>query len=189
MANLAIPKPAVISRKEAQVRGLIRFYTGVPCSTHGHLVERYVSNGGCVACVNWKVAAGVPMSDPRAFVLHKALMLPNSYLKHRSPDFLEMYWQVLFNEVDVNMLVCQRALARLEQLQPLRTDNVHLTAKADPALALVDYLNVGWTLEKLLKHGYIARDEAVKVTIPSDMPDAESIKINNLSTGTLFASR
>ncbi|MBC5790661.1 hypothetical protein [Providencia sp. JUb39] len=39
----------VISRKEAAVKGLSRFYTGKPC-VHGHVAERFVSNGVCVEC-------------------------------------------------------------------------------------------------------------------------------------------
>src|SRR5579859_512216 len=42
----------VISRKDAHARGLKRFYTGKPCKG-GHLSERYVVNGGCIACINW----------------------------------------------------------------------------------------------------------------------------------------
>lgn len=41
----------IISRKAAYGMGLRRFYTGVPCK-HGHVAERFVSNGGCTACTN-----------------------------------------------------------------------------------------------------------------------------------------
>ncbi len=39
----------VLSKKEAAMSGLSRFYTGRHCD-FGHLAERYVSNGQCVAC-------------------------------------------------------------------------------------------------------------------------------------------
>jgi|SRR5690554_2918608 len=39
----------IITRKEAKERGLDRYYTGKPCK-YGHVDERYLSYGGCVAC-------------------------------------------------------------------------------------------------------------------------------------------
>jgi hypothetical protein len=38
-------------RQKAAQNGHKRFWTGVPCK-HGHLAERFTSNGGCVKCVN-----------------------------------------------------------------------------------------------------------------------------------------
>jgi hypothetical protein len=43
----------VISRREAHMRGQKQFYTGIHCK-RGHLTARYVSNGGCLDCVNLK---------------------------------------------------------------------------------------------------------------------------------------
>lgn len=40
----------VISRKEAIEKGLRTYFTGKPCK-HGHVAERYVSNGVCVECM------------------------------------------------------------------------------------------------------------------------------------------
>lgn len=37
-------------RRAAFEAGKTRYNTGVPCK-HGHVAERYVSNGGCVQCV------------------------------------------------------------------------------------------------------------------------------------------
>lgn len=39
----------IISRAEAQARGLKRYFTG-KCCKYGHLVERQASNGVCVSC-------------------------------------------------------------------------------------------------------------------------------------------
>jgi len=39
----------LISRKEAKAQGLKRYYSGKPCK-RGHVVERKVSNWGCVEC-------------------------------------------------------------------------------------------------------------------------------------------
>ena len=44
--------PSIISRQEAHVKGLKRFYTGEPCK-RDHVAERFVSNGACVLCQNW----------------------------------------------------------------------------------------------------------------------------------------
>lgn len=59
---------ALISRDDAQLRNLKRFYTGEPCP-RGHDAERYVSNGGCIACVNRATAKkvtnrGAPLYTP-----------------------------------------------------------------------------------------------------------------------------
>ncbi len=39
----------IISRMDAKLDGLKRYYTGQPCK-HGHDLGRYVSNGSCVKC-------------------------------------------------------------------------------------------------------------------------------------------
>ena len=44
-----------IGRDEAKAKGLNRYFTGNLCR-HGHVSERYVSNGLCVLCHK----AGVP---------------------------------------------------------------------------------------------------------------------------------
>lgn len=41
----------IISRKEAKLQGLSRYYTGRSCS-HGHLSERWVCSHGCIKCRN-----------------------------------------------------------------------------------------------------------------------------------------
>ena len=40
----------IISRQEAQSKGLKRFFTGKPCPSKGHLSERLVSNRSCCEC-------------------------------------------------------------------------------------------------------------------------------------------
>lgn len=40
----------IVSREQAQQQGLLKYYTGIPCS-HGHLAERYVSGKNCVECL------------------------------------------------------------------------------------------------------------------------------------------
>jgi hypothetical protein len=43
----------LISRKEAQRRGVKRYFTGVPCRM-GHISERYVVAKLCLACLKWR---------------------------------------------------------------------------------------------------------------------------------------
>ena len=57
---MAVASPSIIDRDKARALGLTRFFTGEPCK-HGHVVERYVSSGGCVECVRghkreWRTA-------------------------------------------------------------------------------------------------------------------------------------
>jgi 5-methylcytosine-specific restriction endonuclease McrA len=39
----------IITKDEARSRGLKRYFSGQPCPG-GHIVERYVGNGGCIEC-------------------------------------------------------------------------------------------------------------------------------------------
>jgi hypothetical protein len=41
--------PDIVSRSEAEARGLKQYFTGKPCM-HGHVVERRCSNGECTVC-------------------------------------------------------------------------------------------------------------------------------------------
>ena len=46
--------PEIVSRREARIRGLSRFYTGQLCAG-GHIAERLTSSGVCVVCsLEWK---------------------------------------------------------------------------------------------------------------------------------------
>jgi hypothetical protein len=47
---LAANHPTILSREEARALGLKRFFTGEPCSKHGHIAERFVCNGMCLKC-------------------------------------------------------------------------------------------------------------------------------------------
>lgn len=39
----------LITRKDAKAQGLLRYFTGIPCS-NGHIAERYVRNCVCLTC-------------------------------------------------------------------------------------------------------------------------------------------
>ncbi|WBF79636.1 hypothetical protein BNNNBJKE_00052 [Aeromonas phage vB_AdhM_DL] len=48
----------IISRKEAKILGLRRYFTGLPCK-HGHIAQREIGNGCCIECKrvwteNWR---------------------------------------------------------------------------------------------------------------------------------------
>jgi hypothetical protein len=47
---------AIISRKDAKQRGLKRYFTGDSCA-HGHVSERRVGNGECLACAVIRLSA------------------------------------------------------------------------------------------------------------------------------------
>ena len=46
-----MPTPYVI----AKAAGRARYFTGKPCK-HGHVAERFVSNGGCITCYKMRTA-------------------------------------------------------------------------------------------------------------------------------------
>ena len=45
-----------IERKDAKLAGLALYFTGRPCE-HGHIAERYTSNGGCIVCTKARAAS------------------------------------------------------------------------------------------------------------------------------------
>ncbi len=51
----------LITRKQAQAKGLKRYYTGKHC-IHGHVCEKYTSTGACVMCVGGGAKAGLKVA-------------------------------------------------------------------------------------------------------------------------------
>lgn len=49
----------VTTREEAHTLGKARYYTGEACRS-GHIAERYVSTGGCIACLRKYKASYAP---------------------------------------------------------------------------------------------------------------------------------
>ena len=41
----------IVKKTDAKAGGVTKYFTGRECA-HGHLSQRYVSNGSCVACVS-----------------------------------------------------------------------------------------------------------------------------------------
>lgn len=67
--------PEYISRSEAKIKKLPRFYTG-PC-VHGHDVEKYTANGNCVECIRERGEKGGKHHRPsKQMQLDDALMRP-----------------------------------------------------------------------------------------------------------------
>lgn len=61
----------IISRKEAVVQGLKRYFTGKPC-TRGHIDEKYVSGDGCVVCSREKAAKSRKENPEKHQAIRKA---------------------------------------------------------------------------------------------------------------------
>lgn len=69
----------IITRRSAWARGLKRYYTGERCR-HGHDAERFVSNAGCVQCVN-------PFKARRSAFDHRAIpYMPVGLWVHKALD-------------------------------------------------------------------------------------------------------
>jgi len=46
----------LVSRKEAKILGISKYFTGKPCSKSLHISERFVNNGNCVQCEKERTA-------------------------------------------------------------------------------------------------------------------------------------
>nr|DAV46134.1 MAG TPA: HNH/ENDO VII superfamily nuclease [Caudoviricetes sp.] len=77
----------IISRKDAQALGLVRYYTGMPCK-HGHIAERKVSDRKCIDCANLDSLKWVRANPEKAATKRAAWIKRNpdkhceQYLKH-----------------------------------------------------------------------------------------------------------
>lgn len=77
----------VISKKDAEAAGLRKYFTGKPC-LRGHVGERYVGGGRCVACVseNGRNDPGAKEYRRKYYQEHKdhhAELQHGWYLKHK----------------------------------------------------------------------------------------------------------
>jgi hypothetical protein len=69
-----IPRPyEIVSRKEAQARGLARYLTGIPCK-HGHVAERFIY-GGCCECA--RICRTTPKEKERQKKSHRRWVTVN----------------------------------------------------------------------------------------------------------------
>lgn len=77
----------LVSRDEALERGLLRYFTGVPCK-YGHIAERQVSSYGCMVCANERVKASCKKryaEDPE----YKAKIQERNRLYNQSETYKE----------------------------------------------------------------------------------------------------
>lgn len=129
------PHSTYSDRRTAQRAGSSRYYTGQPCK-HGHLADRFVSNGGCSACINWRVDSFVNSPNVRTL---QPIGFP--------PD-------------------CVPTVEEIEQLHTLLHANARSVAawvKAPPLTALavsqgftVDSLRaIGYSLSQMIVAGYL----------------------------------
>jgi hypothetical protein len=86
------PLPQIISRQAAYAQGLRKFFTSEPCRK-GHISERYVSNGACIACLNgaFKFRQNAFSRDLQPFASQR-LWVPRSIGVEGLPE-LEKYLQ------------------------------------------------------------------------------------------------
>src|SRR5579859_5390600 len=75
----------VITRQEAMVAGLKRYYTGVACK-RGHISERQVASRDCVECALENQRAGWPLRREKKLAQHKEWLA-------RNPGYRRAYWE------------------------------------------------------------------------------------------------
>lgn len=89
----------LISRSEAQIAGLKRYFTGVPCR-HGHIAERYVSAWACLDCQK----PSTPASHARN--QRKYAAKPASAAKRRERDRASINRQRLYRGLPLPTRPC-----------------------------------------------------------------------------------
>ena len=89
----------VISRDEAEAKGLRHYFTGTPCR-NGHIAQRYVSTMGCKDCLRryTRVPGGGDnyMDPKRVEILKVSIPVP----KGKSIDDLEAFIAMTTNSAD-----------------------------------------------------------------------------------------
>lgn len=130
-------QPVMISRRAAADAGRTFFYTGAPCK-HGHVSLRYVTSGGCAACMktNYKPRLNpwtsklVPFTNPHLWTLasfSKTQRLAlRVYVQHCIFEFIRAQSKELdLNaraEIEAAMLEIEERNARLTIEDPRYTD-------------------------------------------------------------------
>lgn len=85
-----VTDPLLIDRRTAHNRGLRHFYTGQPCKW-GHVAQRYVQNGSCVACINF---AKRPAAAARNTVMPPSPLAfpPDTPREYLNPKLVSKVW-------------------------------------------------------------------------------------------------
>jgi hypothetical protein len=158
----------LISRLDAQRAGRRRFFTGKPCK-HGHLAERFVSNAGCVQCVNFKTMPSA--AAPNALVPQSPLLYSRVTREQRTPGMDAYVWSRILASgaadrygleyLRVRPLLedrsfdkpYQEAAAVMQYLDGnLLGRRLRMTPKAN-GIALEAYLAKGWRPDTLVADG------------------------------------
>ena len=137
----------IIDRDTADARGLLRYFTGEPCR-NGHVAERYVSNGCCIACI-LRTSRG--SRAPNTFVFPTRFAAPPGMAL--TPDLIRAV-QV---RLQANVLP---ALMREEYNRlagPLVAGPMTDKAAGAPYEA---FRNAGWTDAQLVNAGYMEERRA-----------------------------
>lgn len=119
-----------ISREDAHRQGKARYFTGVPCK-RGHVAERYVLNGNCTDCHNWK---RIPAMSAWNAVLPPSPMIFPADMKPSwlTPELVSRVWGMILKDVpkyvDAALKVhnLERAATRYERLKPQLTDEARM---------------------------------------------------------------
>lgn len=135
----------IISRDDAHKSGQRRFYTGKPCKK-GHLSERQVTNGGCIACMNYKLIPA--MSAPNTGLPPTPYIFPSDLTP--TPEMIAyVHSRVLAHMVHKAAREYVRLLPRLK---PDATRSPSATANAlyhlfneERAAARAALIAQGWT--------------------------------------------
>lgn len=83
----------IILRADARDQGLKRYYTGVQC-LHHHLSERFVRDGGCVACIYKKNANWEKRNPDKRRALHARWVEENlEYVKTKQKEYHAQWYK------------------------------------------------------------------------------------------------
>lgn len=149
---MATPLSPHRTRDAAWTAGATRYYTGELCK-HGHRAERFVSNGGCMDCVNRKVQTQARSSNVRILapvifdgrappVTPEELAHLNIRLQRDAPGWL--------TELRASGITTAPPVAAVAYVQASR----NMTDKAG-GRRWRDFSAEGWTDQQLLDHGYM----------------------------------
>lgn len=99
----------IVTQDQAHARGLVRYFTGKPCRK-GHISERYVLNGACIACIHRKRA---PVSQAWNMVTPPSgLAFPADTPTPLTPQLVSKVWGYVLAQMPQ---LVDRALAELGQ--------------------------------------------------------------------------
>jgi hypothetical protein len=135
----------IVARRDAHAAGQRHYYTGKPCKW-GHIGPRFVVNGNCVACLNFKIIPA--MTAPNTMMPPTPYVLPSTM--RPSPDMASyVHSRVLRDMVPKAAMEFERLRPGLKldpTVQPHHVAAAVLHARdAEAQAARRDLLGAGWT--------------------------------------------